>query len=147
MAKKKTVLTVEITPSEKMTPVPPKKVAPAPSSNILAPVTAEELPLVELTDDTTSAPEKDLTADLAAATGSPIRTRRNTITLAASILVKAAHEGSDKFDWKTCLDDGLPCLDVTVDDSKKYKALRRAVRREALTTITDPVISDRLKLK
>lgn len=149
MAKKKTVLTVEITPVEKRTPVPPKKVAPVKSQTPGLQEAEEMGNPDELLDETTSTPEKDPTADLAAATGSPIRTRRNTITLAASLLGTAAKESTEGFDWKVTTDAILVGMNILVDESKKYKALRRAVRRECLTLIevTDLTTIERLKLK
>ena len=234
MAKKKTVLTVEITPSEKMTPVPPMKLTaleiqvmtlipednfyeegfdsilwndcfidttlvshgldPKQVRGVLSSLKKKKALVIcpegkdsticlgdlgkewlienELVDlngrplkygpnapvktgsnetpnETASAPKKDLTADLAAATGSPIRTRRNTITLAAKSLAGQAYEVENtEFDWKLATDRIITTdLEYLVPDEKKYKALRRAIRREALTLIGDPVISDRLKLK
>ena len=119
----------------------PDGMAPEPED---APVIVPEVSPDELVDDTPDAPEKDLTAPVIEGKV----TRRSMIKTAAKLLAGMAYELETIFDWKLATDRILTTdLGVIIPDEKKYRALRRAIRREALTLIGDPVISDRLKLK
>lgn len=101
----------------------------------------ETVPPVESEPEVTDAPEISPVA--------PVKvTRRNTITLAASRLVRASNGILPGYDWRTNLDNILIELGQTVDlGSKPYKALRRAIRREALLGPVTPEVINNLRLK
>lgn len=121
-------------------------------SDPTAPVeTPETVPPVETPSETPNADKEALTGPVAGPEAEPKTvTRRSIITQAASILVKSASVGvgNTAWTWTTALDFILEKLGqpVTPDD-KKYKALRRAIRREALTGPVTPAVIERLKLK